>query len=143
MKTLEQICEQEPVFLADWAEEGRIGVFKDFLELRYQYGDDKKGDEEIAAMYPECKILFAYYCYQDYSGEAFVLVEQDGKLYEVNGSHCSCNGLEGQWDLEATSVEALAHRLTEGRLGRSWDYSESYAEPLAAFLGVELPARGK
>jgi len=54
-------------------------------------------------------ILFAYYCYEDYSGKAVVLFvsPEDGLLYEVYGGHCSCNGLEGQWEPERTSWEAL------------------------------------
>ena len=54
-----------------------------------------------------CKILFACYGYEDCDGEAFVLYEYDGKLYEVHGSHCSCYGLEEQWEPEETTVEAL------------------------------------
>jgi len=57
------------------------------------------------------KILYGYYSYEDYSGEAFVLFEKDKKLYEVNGSHCSCYGLEGQWQPEETLVEAVEKRL--------------------------------
>lgn len=56
------------------------------------------------------EILFAYYMYEDYSGTAFVLFRRDGKLYEVNGGHCSCYGLEGQWEPEETFVEAILER---------------------------------
>ena len=56
-------------------------------------------------------IIYASYSCDDYShGEAFVLFEKDGVLYEVNGSHCSCHGLEDQWDPEETSVAALRLR---------------------------------
>ena len=58
-------------------------------------------------------ILFAYYSYENYSGEAFVLFSRDGKLYEVNGGHCSCYGLEGQWEPEETTVEAIEKRIDE------------------------------
>lgn len=57
-----------------------------------------------------CNIVFAAYTYEDYSGSAFVLFMKDGKLYEVNGSHCSCHGLEGQWQPEETFLEALRMR---------------------------------
>lgn len=56
------------------------------------------------------EVLFAYYSYKDYEGDSFVLFRKDNKLYEVNGSHCSCYGLEGQWDPEETSVAALRKR---------------------------------
>jgi hypothetical protein len=55
-------------------------------------------------------IVFAAYEYEDYSGSAFVIFMKDGILYEVNGGHCSCNGLEGQWEPEETSLEALMFR---------------------------------
>lgn len=55
-------------------------------------------------------VLLAWYGYGDYDGSSFVLFEKDGKLFEVNGSHCSCNGLEDQWEPEETSWEALAIR---------------------------------
>jgi hypothetical protein len=57
-----------------------------------------------------CRILFAAYKNEDYSGSALVIFERAGKLYEVHGSHCSCNGLEGQWDPEETFLEALRMR---------------------------------
>lgn len=68
-------------------------------------------------------ILLASYTDADYNGDAFVLFTRNGKLYEVNGSHCSCYGLEGQWEPEETTVEALLHRIQEGELGTDevWD----------------------
>ena len=42
---------------------------------------------------PDSDILFADYHTPPYEGYAFVLFKKDGKLYEVNGSHCSCHGL--------------------------------------------------
>ena len=55
-------------------------------------------------------VHLAWYGYGDYCGSSLVVFEKDGKLYEVNGSHCSCNGLEGQWEPEETSWEALRIR---------------------------------
>jgi hypothetical protein len=58
----------------------------------------------------EGDVLLAYYGYESYSGEAFVLFQRDGILYEVNGSHCSCHGLEDQWKPEAALTAALRQR---------------------------------
>ena len=69
-------------------------------------------------------ILLASYTYEDYSGSAYVLFERDGTLYEVVGSHCSCMGLEEQWEPEETSVAALVRHATE-----EWvdpDYLDTY-----------------
>ena len=69
-------------------------------------------------------ILLAWYGGGDYDGAAFVLFERDGTLYEANGSHCSCYGLEDQWEPEETLVEALVHRIENGHLGRDAYYDE-------------------
>jgi len=79
------------------------------------YLQEFKSREDIATEYAceipaEAEILLAYYGYGSYCGASFVIYRLDGKLYEVNGSHCSCNGLEGQWSPEETSVAALKMR---------------------------------
>lgn len=66
-------------------------------------------------------VYLAWYGYGSYDGESLVIFEKDGKLYEVNGSHCSCNGLEGQWEPEETTWEALNMK----KLG---NYSDGEAE---------------
>ena len=71
--------------------------------------------ESVAAQFEEnlpedISIIFASYDYRDYSGSAHVVFEQGGELYEVYGSHCSCYGLEGQWNPEETSVDAIKMR---------------------------------
>ena len=58
----------------------------------------------------EAEIILARYDTGDYDGEAFVLYRRDDKLYEVHASHCSCFGLEHQWEPEETTIEALAMR---------------------------------
>ncbi len=55
-------------------------------------------------------ILYASYDMPPYEGYAHVIFRKEGKLYEVNGSHCSCYGLEEQWEPEETTVEALLFR---------------------------------
>jgi hypothetical protein len=61
------------------------------------------------AVLQQYEILYAWYEYQCYEGEAALLLRKDGVLYEVHGSHCSCYGLEGQFDPEETSKEALLY----------------------------------
>lgn len=56
------------------------------------------------------EILYACYNSEAYEGWAQVIFRKDGILYEVNGSHCSCYGLEGQWEPEETTVKALLFR---------------------------------
>lgn len=74
------------------------------------------------------RVLFAVYTQEDYEGDAFVVFEQHGKLYEVHGGHCSCHGLEGQWEPEETSAEALLHQMISGTLFRGCKPSDLIAE---------------
>lgn len=60
-------------------------------------------EEEIRGI----ELLYCNYTLGSYEGEALVVFKKDGKLYEVNASHCSCYGLEGQWSPEETSKEAI------------------------------------
>jgi len=82
------------------------------------------------------EVLFAWY--DDpygYSGVAFLLFKKDGEYYTVDGSHCSCYGLEGQWTPVRVTLAYLRQRLDEG-LGIYGGYnSEDYfATKLTEFL---------
>lgn len=58
----------------------------------------------------EYEVLYAWYEYEEYAGDSFALLRKDDGLFEVNGSHCSCYGLEGQWDPTRTTKDALLMR---------------------------------
>lgn len=79
-------------------------------------------------------IILAWYKDEDYSGDAFVLFERDGRLYEVHGGHCSCYGLEGQWEPEETSLVALARALTVSKLGTGYRDDNEFAAELRMAL---------
>lgn len=78
------------------------------VKREFSYGPD--GTFEIKSFPREDKILLASYDNEDYEGSAYVLFERDGKLWEVTGGHCSCNGLEGQWDPEETNWAFIISR---------------------------------
>lgn len=64
----------------------------------------------------DLEILIGYESVGDWgcdSSSFFLLKDKDGNLYEVHGSHCSCYGFEGQFDLEKTTIEALKFRINE------------------------------
>lgn len=106
----------DPIFLHDWSDlEGMCSNFEISPDL-------------LAGS----TVLLASYTYEEYSGSAFVLFQTGKQLFEVNGSHCSCYGLEDQWSPEETNVEVLLHRATEGKLGMSWETDEFNT----ALLGV-------
>ena len=55
-------------------------------------------------------IIHADYTYEYYDGSSYVLFHKGGKFHEVYGSHCSCYGLEDQWDPEEVKVADLLAR---------------------------------
>lgn len=83
------------------------------MTSKYYDNWKSRGDvdyNEVKAM-PEDDIIYAGYTYEAYSGNAIVVFVKDGKIFENNDGHCSCNGLES-WKPEETSIEAL--RLRKG-----------------------------
>jgi hypothetical protein len=67
----------------------------------------------------ELDILIAYESVGSWgcdSSSFFLLKNKEtGVLYETHGSHCSCYGFEGQFNLEETSVEALKFRVENAK----------------------------
>lgn len=148
MKRLETILEQDPVFSGDWGHlVDMVGEFEG-INMGYEgytaetspYANTEAWETKKTKMnmaleeYQGINIIYAWYEYANYSGAAFVLFEKGGELFEVNGSHCSCYGLEGQWGPEETSLEAIEHRIKNGD-----SYSlDEYKSELAKVLGVKL-----
>lgn len=89
--------------------------FSDFASLPHEY--------KVA----EHEVVYAGYSCEDYEGSAIVVFVRDGKLFENNDGHCSCNGLEN-WEPEETSAEALMIR-------NGWP---GLAEAVAAFEAAKL-----
>ena len=133
MKTIYEIINQNPVFLNDF--DSKDNVIREFAGERWGWDEEK--EDYFIETHKNTNILFASYGCANYSGDAWVLFEQNGELYEVNGNHCSCFGLEGQWDSEKVSLKELEHRLLEGTFGED-DWSDNnFKKELCEFLGVE------
>lgn len=130
MRTLKQLLKQPPVFLNNWS--NKEGVLSSFAGYDEDYNKVAIADE-----WKDVNVLFASYGTDNYSGDAFVMFERDGKLYEVNGSHCSCYGLEGQWSPEETTLEAIKHRLVEGTFGVDDWSGNNFALELKEFLKIK------
>jgi len=125
--------------LNNWEGQAAKDVFTDFDGSRWSaYRDEDAIPVEEKPEFKDAEILLASYGTPSYEGYAFVLFRRDGKLYEVNGSHCSCYGLEGQWDPEETTVDALRHRVVAGELGGGGYDENPFAEELLEVLdGLE------
>lgn len=118
MKKLAAILKQPPVFLNDF--------------------DSKENVLEAFEEKSDANILFASYGCEGYEGSAWVLFEKDGELWEVNGGHCSCYGLEDQWSPEKVLLKELQNRVEKGDFGDD-DYSgNEFKNELATFLGITL-----
>ena len=83
----------------------------DWSDVQRDFGDSTSEPDEV---------LVAVYTYEDYSGDAFIAYRNGNKYYTVEGGHCSCHGLEDQFDPEEfeskdTFLKYLK-RLSEGSL---------------------------
>lgn len=75
----------------------------DYLSVAYNFAIQK----------PEPKNVFAAYSIDGYDGQAFVVTSEDGITFQVvEGSHCSCMGLEDQYDPTPHSVEEIRHMMS-------------------------------
>ncbi len=78
---------------------------------QYTTGDDPRlriaADFEVE-LPADLEIIVASYVHEQYDGQALVVFKQAGHLFMLEGSHCSCYGLEGQWEPDRTTVRALA-----------------------------------
>ena len=134
MKTFNEIINQEPVYLNDF--NSKNDVLSQFAGERWCW--DEEGEQHFINEHENINILFASYGCANYSGDAWVLFEESGILYEVNGGHCSCYGLEGQWSPDEVSLLELENRLLNGLFGED-DWSDNdFKEELCKFLGVEF-----
>ena len=61
------------------------------------------------------EVIFAVYDQEMYEGSADVVYRVGERFYWVSGSHCSCYGLEEQFDPEEYSAELLIAALRRGR----------------------------
>jgi hypothetical protein len=83
-------------------------------------------------------VIAAIYTQESYEGCAMVVFRKEGKLYEVHGSHCSCNGLEGQWSPEETTMEALMDRLEKTEEYQIERFGKEFASALKRGLIDEI-----
>lgn len=83
------------------------------VELKEKIAADYECDPQEVNKY---EIILGYECYGNYEGTSYYLLydPKDNGLYEVSGGHCSCNGMDGQWDPTPLGSNAPSH----------WDVNE-------------------
>lgn len=82
-------------------------------------------------------VIAAIYTHESYEGSANIVFRQNGKLYEVHCSHCSCNGLDS-WAPEETTYEALMDRLEKTEEHQIERFGETYSSALKRGLLDEM-----
>ena len=70
--------------------------FSSWTDVQEQFRMNEPEPEEV---------LYAMYDIDGYEGSADVIYRNGNKFYWVSGGHCSCYGLEDQWDPEEYSAE--------------------------------------
>lgn len=101
-----------------------LGDFDNVNDVENNFGVNLEGKN----------ILFAEYNTESYEGSAWVIYYDSGKLYEVHGSHCSCDGLEGQWNPEDITAEVIIERINRG--GHSRFSTDTVKEILNSSLNL-------
>lgn len=105
---------------------------------------DVQSQFEMSMPQPD-EVIYAEYDRPGYEGYANVIYRNGDRFYWAHGSHCSCYGLEGQWDPEEYDARTLTYILRRGRHWRLDDRGvdiqdhiiaaiEAY-DPLAAAAG--------
>lgn len=103
---------KKEVQISGFGEETGDSVYQAFEEFTWD------SDRSSTPLPKHLKIYYADYTYECYSGDAYVLGYNKDlkKWFEVHGSHCSCYGLEDQWeeeyyDTEGQLLEVFAKRF--------------------------------
>lgn len=92
--------------------------FENVEDLKREY---EISDEDLQGV----EFLYAAYRVGSYEGDSIVLFKKDGKLFIVESAHCSCYGLEGQWDpIEVT--EASLKKEIEAKTNYRYEEFESF-----------------
>lgn len=77
----------------------------------------------------EPQYVYALYELPSYEGYARVVFHRDGKWWLATGSHCSCYGLEDQWQPEELDAGLHIRGRAEGKtLANIHDYEGDYPE---------------
>lgn len=81
-------------------------------------------------------LIVADYHIDGYEGDANVLWRNDdGTFGYVSGCHCSCYGLEDQWEVEELTKEMI-EKLIEANEKWSWSFWNRFADGIKAAINA-------
>ena len=69
----------------------------------------------IPSATPEPEFIYSDYSVRGFEGDAQVVFMRDGDWHYVHAMHCSCHGLEDQWEPEAFDPILHIEALAQGR----------------------------
>jgi hypothetical protein len=131
-----------------------LGSFEDWQDVRRQFSDasyyhKSEGNLQIDPV-EEPDHVYAYYDREGYEGTAKVAyyIAAENKFYTVYGTHCSCYGLEGQWEPEPYDPDifaAMIDRLPDSNRLTSFPYKQKLIELYnnVRKTMIELPANAE
>jgi len=118
-----QTKEDAPVYLNNFT--SKEDIAEEFSGERFEYNPKAKAGGRADILGQLETVHLAWYGDGDYCGDALVIYENGGKLYHVEGGHCSCYGLEGQWDPTETTWKAVG-MIVKARIDVLSEYSSGY-----------------
>jgi hypothetical protein len=68
-------------------------------------------NEPLVAISEPDEVIIATYQTGGYEGDAWVVYRNGNKYFTVDGGHCSCHGLEGQWEPEEYELGVIINVL--------------------------------
>ncbi len=106
--------------------EGRMNYFEGF-----DCWQDVQREFRMTEPEPD-EVLAALYETGSYEGSAEVIYRRGDKYYVASGSHCSCYGLEGQWEPEEYDKSTMKAVLEKAAGKRLWSQeNNAYSIALA------------
>lgn len=103
--------------------------FTDWADVARNFNIERAEPEEI---------IVASYQTGNYEGDAFVCYREGDRFFTVEGSHCSCFGLEGQWEPEGYDAATL---LAAFERSKGWGSKASCAQTVMIRLRDYLASK--
>lgn len=98
--------------------------FNDWKDVQGNFSMDEPEPDQV---------LLAVYDTPSYEGYALVIYRKDSKYFVSQGGHCSCYGLEGQWEPEEYTKEVLTAQL-ERLISSCYDTPKGIQQQYAAHV---------
>jgi hypothetical protein len=123
------------------------GYLNDFADAGYGRANAETWQrvmEEFSATEPEPdEVLLADYATGNYEGSAAVLYRRGDDYFYAEGSHCSCFGLEGQWEptrYDLATLTAAVERVAGESYQSMYSTFGGHARELLPVLRARSPS---